>query len=704
MLDNLRKNLARIIYSGKNSMSLPNQFLKYGSGRKVMDPNWARVMMSDEDHYTGYSYAAITKRARAVARIASQYITTELANNDTTKEQKHPYLSLIRESTLFSENQFWQTISTYLDLEGVFYLMAVRAKDETRTGSAQYFKMLNPYNIKRILKKDTFEIGGYRETRKGFERDIPAEMVIEIRELNPFDEDEPFAMTDAARESSFTLKSSGDYTRHALQNNVDAPGIITTDIIMPNEEFTNFVNRMKDHTKGEPVFGNGSGSVNWQAMDIDISKAALKDINEVQRDQSFAVYGMSKTMMGIEQSGTTRETSNVQKELHIENEIVPRINLILDALNLDYKTRYADDYAKTKISLGIKNPIESDQDVEVLKTDNKQKSFDLFTSLVDAGYDEDMAAKYANGDITLDKLGKPKNPPKPKPQPIIAPGVPTPKAPTPKKKQFLQLNEIAPGVINDQESMLQNAVVNLEMKLAVAAINRVPKKIKNAIDQESDLITQSEKEDAINELEAILIGFYGVIATIQGKETMADRALEFGFDAPEFALDTITRDTIAQTAELVAASHVDTIANDLYTAARGAALEGATQREIIAELKDLYSHDITENRARTIARTETNRAFTMSQYEADRQFINQNNLQSRAYKAYHTRSANPCEFCIGLALQGEVPFGEPFVKKGDTVTGTSGKEYKANFESVYAGNLHPNCSCDYTLVIRDEVK
>jgi hypothetical protein len=40
-------------------------------------------------------------------------------------------------------------------------------------------------------------------------------------------------------------------------------------------------------------------------MSIDLDKSALKEINEVNRDQLFSVGGVSKTIMGIEQSGTT---------------------------------------------------------------------------------------------------------------------------------------------------------------------------------------------------------------------------------------------------------------------------------------------------------------------------------------------------------------------------------------------------------------
>lgn len=708
MFEQFRKSLSRVIYSARNSMTLPNQFLRWGN-QKPMLPDWRQVMMSDPDHYTGYSYAAITKRARSVARIAADFLKTDVPDDTGDTEFEHPYIPLIRNSLLYSENQFWMTISTYLDLEGWFPLMVIRNPDGKKNpdgsgdlGKSLSFKLLNPYEVKRIIDQQTLEVAGYIETRQGMQREIPVEMIIDIRELNPFNKNEPYAMTDAARESSYTLKSSGDYTRHVLRNNVEAPGIITTDVILPENDFKNFVSRMKDHTKGEPVFGNGASAIKFTPMTSDLSKSALKDINEVNRDELFAVSGVSKTKMGIEQSGTTRETSNVQKDQFIEDEIVPRITTVLDALNLDYKNRYNAAYTKNQAQLGLNNPIDSDQDVEGKKIENKQAEFDLFTSLVDQGYDQKKAASFACGDITLEQLGKPKNPPKPDPlmptQPVVTPTA-DPKA---KKKSK---NEISKSVIADQESRVQNSIVNIDQQLAVAAINRVPKKIKNDITEESDLITPTEKNKVVNELILVLTAFYGIIAALQGRETMKDRAEEYSLPELKFILDKVSKDNIKKMAEKVAQSHVDTVSADLYRIAKEGALRGASQQEIIGELKDKYSHDITENRARTIARTETNRAFTMAQYDADRQFIKENKLESRAFKRYETRSANPCAFCESLAASGLIPFDEPFVKKGQTVTAkVDGEEVKfdVNFENVFAGNLHPNCSCDYRLVIIDE--
>ena len=73
IIQNIRKSLASLIY--KNTISLPNEYLKYGNKRMVSD--WTDVLMSDQDHYTGYGYASIRNRANAVAKVAIDNVRTE---------------------------------------------------------------------------------------------------------------------------------------------------------------------------------------------------------------------------------------------------------------------------------------------------------------------------------------------------------------------------------------------------------------------------------------------------------------------------------------------------------------------------------------------------------------------------------------------------------------------------------------------------
>lgn len=684
-INQLRNALAKRLARNSTDVSLSKEFLKYGN--KPMSPDWTQVLMSDSDLYTGYGYSAIRNRANIVANTAIQNVRTD----SKKAEYVHPYLELLTNSLDFSEYDFWSQISTYLDLEGVYYLMAVRNVDGEKVGDVQYFKMLNPYNIRRVLSGDTLKVIGYAETRKGFSREIPKEMIIEIRQLNPFDEDNPYAMTDAAKEGQFTLKTAGDYTRHALRNNINAPGILSTDVILDEEEFKNFRARLMNHTKGEPIFGNGGGAISWNSMQTELSKAALKDVNEINRELLFAVSGVSKTIMGIEQSGTTRETSRVQKEMIIEYHLIPQIQLIVDALNLDYRRRYKDEYSKTKAMIVVDSPLSVDLDAKLKEIELADTKLTLYQSLINKDIPNDVAEQYVMGEIEVGQL------PIKKSEPII-PVKDEDSEDTNNEKDNKIKNKLNDSVIKQQQGVLKNEIVNIDSRLMMIMLNRLRKKANNVeLDSESDLITKKEKKEISDELILTLGMFYGLIFNIAGQGVMSERSLQYGLTG-SFKIDKKTTDAIKKITSKVGLSHVDTISKEIYKVASEEAKLGKSLSEIESTLTTRFSGQISEARATVVARTETNRAFTLSQFEADKQFIEQNRLEGVAYKQWRTRSSNPCEVCQALEKEGPVPFGKNFRNLGDSIT-VGDTSLIVDFVPLEAGNAHPNCSCTYELVL-----
>lgn len=711
IIDSLRQSVHKLTAPKQtNSMgsNLANSFLRYGG--KAMTPEWSQVVMRDEDIYSGYTYAAIRNRANMVAEIAAENVRTW---SPTKTNKPHPYLSLIQDSKNFSERDFWYSISTYEDLEGVYYLMALRNIRGSRYGAIQGFKLLNPYQIRRVVNSETMEVAGYVENRNGKTREIPPHMIIEIRELNPFSDDQPFAMTDAAKESQFTLRQVSDYTRNALQGNINAPGIISTDVMLDDDRFQQFVDRVKGHGKGEPIFGNGSGAITWQDMQTDLNKAALKDVSEVNRQLLLAVSGSSKTSLGIEESGTTRDTARVQKELSVDGHVLPRIRLILDALNQDYKRNYSDDYSTSKLILVCDNPMKTDLDAELKETKVSTKQLDLYNKMVADGYDPKIAAEYANGSKDITEIGVPK----PKPEPMPAP-TPEPDQEEPEEREEQenacechsshveavsnQLDEAGNQVITTQQSSLKNTILNIEERVVVSVLTKVAD---NQYEEQSDIIDKKDRETYEEELATALLLFYGVMFPLYGSATVQRRLKEIGI-VGSFRMTTQVKEYIGALSKKVATGHIDTILEDVLVAVRQASLAGASREDLVTIVKKEYNDTISKFRAETIARTETNRAYTRAQYEADDQLIVDNDLHGRAFKKWVTRSGNPCPICKALAAEPPIPFGDAFRELGDEMTVTYEENEKTrvrsmtfDFETLKAGNAHPNCQCAYQLII-----
>lgn len=393
-------------------------FLRYGNrGKAPIQLDTSDVELSDKDMYMGDTYAVINKRANRASALGKKFLFTEgspaiiEAAQKAGKPLEHPYLKLIRQSKEFSRRKFWHDISTYLDLEGVYYLMAVRAiktkaNGEVVVGAVQKFQMLNPYQVQRVIKQSDGTIGGYIESKNGLYREIPKEMIIEIRLLNPFDNDISYSMTDAAKETVFTSKQANDYTRHAIKGNINAPGAISTGIELEDHIFDNFVARIQNHSKGEPLYGNGTGAINWSSMQIDLDKAGLDKINEISRSTLYSVAGVSDMLMGRQKAGTGREVSKTQKDEFTENAIMPQVEDILDALNLDYRKWYAE-WEQNEYEIVLDNPLEADREAELKDIEIREAELSLRDALLAKGYEYTLANKYAHGDITLEELGEP---------------------------------------------------------------------------------------------------------------------------------------------------------------------------------------------------------------------------------------------------------------------------------------------------------
>lgn len=829
---NIRQRIANIIDPPQKNMlggDLAADFLRYGTRTPAL-PDWHEVFLDESDKYTGYMYAAITRRANKVTWLATYNLRTgaadELSNSAKAQEQelKHPYLDIIDESPTFANDEFWRTSQTYIDLRGHYYLFCKRGQVGKTTGEIQEFKLLNPYDITEVWDKENMQIVGYVETHEGMTRELPPYMIIRIKPLNPFSQIKPWSLADAAKSAQYGLKETSDQITTGSRRNRKYPGVIMlggNNVALDPEQVENWKNRMRGKAKDdEPMFASAEsgpgnqGDIKWNDMQVDMRKSDLINATNIQLDALSAVTGTSKTKLGIEQSGTTRDTAAIQDDLFVTDHAMPALQLILDALNQDYKTMYPADYKKTGYFMYIESPLGEDKDAELTAVTNRINTFDLYQSLIDKGYKPDVASHYAMGDKDVDELGEPTEkkdepvdePDTPPVPPVQDPPVEPPIAlktaslPTtvtnrrrPLQKGMVRCkccdgygkhdsgyhcqtcqgdgclklaesdsspcagaleahkqheHRIPPVVMNrlttkdqntieTQQAALQSAIVNIDGLLVSAALNSVDHETaQNAFDNSDDVVPEDDQKTVERRLDEALVGFYTVVLPIAGNSTLVRRMQEFG-KLGTFSLDAEANRYITVTAARAAQSHVDTVTSDLLKTvqsavegiaqaqaktmtpaagqtpedvlaeARRLALQGPGRQQLVAAITQKYSDSISTSRATTIARTETARAFNRAQYEADRQFLGQNNLTGRAYKKWVTRSGNPCPYCESLASEPPIPFSQNFADVGDTLTatfgttdgGTSVRQMPVSFEDIAAGNAHPNCQCTYQLII-----
>lgn len=290
------------------------------------------------------------------------------------------------------------------------------------------------------------------------------------------------------------------------------------------------------------------------------------------------------------------------------------------------------------------------------------------------------------------------------------------------------------GVLSLQQASLQNGVTQIEAEIVSSILNKVTK---NAIGEDDELIDEKKREQHIKDLVLVLSAYYFVVVPLFGGSSMRKRAKEFNKLVP-FELTPELKKKVDEIANKVAGSHFDTVLKDINNTiqnvyednidkyfgkqgidprslsdadlklARAKAIEGATQREIVNAIENKFG-DISRVRAKAIAKTETNRAFSMAQYEADLQFIENNELDKglKYYKQWVTTNPEPCPTCLDLSKRPPIPFEKNFADLGETITSVYEKDGKTkvfknlvNFEPLTYGNAHTNCGCRYELIIK----
>lgn len=151
---------------------------------------------------------------------------------------------------------------------------------------------------------------------------------------------------------------------------------------------------------------------------------------------------------------------------------------------------------------------------------------------------------------------------------------------------------------------------------------------------------------------------------------------------------------------------------ELYKIARTRAKKGESLQEIIKAVQ-AAAPTISDKRAKVLSRNEQFRIFTMSQFEADRQFINQTGNSKRAYKKLVSMSGNPCPVCnliIERTAVNPIPFHKNFANLHDELeaeyikeNGDAGRmKLKLNFAPIESGNVHVNCHCRYQLLLKND--
>ena len=390
--------------------------------------NTAEVNIEPEHLYRGYGYGIIRSVVNTGILTAEENIRTTcsslqreiLAQADDQIE--HPYKKLWQNSPYFSEYDFWKEFLTYIQLKGEFYIYmnrkplagATRYKKGTKNLMTQtaYMKIINPYEMSPLEWDDEGNVTVWKRTMKNphaggkdFIQKFPAYQIIRVAEFDPWVQSKPYSLLDASRENLFTLENAKDFTRHALVNNINAPGLLAVEgEFQSQEEFDNYIAMLQNHAEGEMVVAAGNAKTTFQDMNQNLDGASQEKIRGLERDEMLVTSGVSKSVLGIETTGLTRDVAATQKLTFIERTVVPYIRLMIETLNYDYRTNYAGDFMIDKYILRVTTPSLGDKTNELKELEVREEEYNMVQRYVDRGYTRKSAAQYVRGEIDVEQL------------------------------------------------------------------------------------------------------------------------------------------------------------------------------------------------------------------------------------------------------------------------------------------------------------
>lgn len=410
----------------KNSIDISSWI---SSGRKkTMYNNTASVSIEPEHLYRGFGYGIIRSVMNTGILTAEENIRTTcstLQRELLAKENEqieHPYIKLWRNSPYFSEYDFWKDFLLYIQLKGEFYIYMNRkplaGAGRYRLGThnlmtpTAYMKIINPYDIEASKYDDEGNVIEWTRTihkphagGKNLVQKIPAHQIIRVAETDPWEPDKPFSLLDATKENLFTIENAKDFTRHALTNNINTPGLLAVEgEFETQEEFDNYVAMLQNHEEGEMVIAAGNAKTTFQDMNQNLDGASQEKIRGIERDEMLVTSGVSKSVLGIETTGLTRDVAATQKLTFVERTVVPYIKLMIETLNFDYRVNYAGDFMLNKYILRVTNPSTGDKTQELKELEVREEEYKMVQQYVDRGFTRKSSAQYVRGEIDVEQL------------------------------------------------------------------------------------------------------------------------------------------------------------------------------------------------------------------------------------------------------------------------------------------------------------
>ena len=288
------------------------------------------------EQYKRLVFPIITRIAENSAKI--EFKMEKMVGDKTIKVDNHPFLELIkRPNPNQSQFQFLEFHFTYMELIGESFWYLVRRK--------QSREVVAIYNIRPDIMDVVIDktspyglVGGYVLNKPNGEK-VPFELdeILHFKYPNPNDPYRGLGAVQAGRIYIQTEEYASDWTKNSIYNSGRPSGVLNIKGVIDDKEFSRIKKLFKQEYAGRDNAGktmllNGTDGIDYQKLGMELGEVSLKELKAMVRDDILFMFGMSKTMMGI-QEDVNRSNAREAKEVFLENIIKPKVDRFIDHLN-----------------------------------------------------------------------------------------------------------------------------------------------------------------------------------------------------------------------------------------------------------------------------------------------------------------------------------------------------------------------------------
>lgn len=247
----------------------------------------------------------------------------EVLNHQALKVFHHPNDYMSRHDLIY-------LTQTHLELTGEAYWLVVY----TGTTPSALWPVL-PSRMTPVPGKTKFLDGWVYTSPDGEQVPLDVNEVLQLKYTNPSDIYRGLGPVQAILDDAHAAKYAAEYNRNFFINSAQPDGIIQVPNAVTDEQFTELTNRWRESHQGTSrahhiaILENG---MTWTPASSTMRDMEFATLRTMSRDIIREAWGVHKIMIG-NSDDVNRANAITGEQVHIDWQVVPRLNLIRNVLN-----------------------------------------------------------------------------------------------------------------------------------------------------------------------------------------------------------------------------------------------------------------------------------------------------------------------------------------------------------------------------------